>query len=113
MLYKIYINHGPGMTLTYITSRSALVAHAFGEGKLLKCNLKGKTCRKWANGQKVYENKLCPWGCLLLPRGYIHVYDHNIQTSSSLKPLVMANQSRALRRALLGRGNESLYKWSR
>ena len=27
------------------------------------------------------------WGCLLLPRGYIHVYDHNIQTSSSLKPL--------------------------
>ena len=30
-----------------------------------------------------------PWrvGCLPLPQGYIHVYDHNIQTSSSLKPL--------------------------
>ena len=28
-----------------------------------------------------------PWGgCLPLPRGYIHVYDHNILTSS-LKPL--------------------------
>ena len=26
-------------------------------------------------------------GCLPLPRGYIHVYDHNIQTSSSLKSL--------------------------
>ena len=25
-------------------------------------------------------------GCLPLPRGYIHVYDHNIETSS-LKPL--------------------------
>ena len=27
-----------------------------------------------------------PGGCLPQPRGYIHVYDHNIQTSS-LKPL--------------------------
>ena len=26
-------------------------------------------------------------GCLSLSRGYIHVYDHYIQTSSSLKPL--------------------------
>ena len=30
----------------------------------------------------------CPQGgCLPLFQGYIHVYDHNIQTSSSLKPL--------------------------
>ena len=30
-----------------------------------------------------------PWGggCLPLPRGYIHVYFHNNETSSSLKPL--------------------------
>ena len=27
-----------------------------------------------------------PGGCLSLPRGYIHVYGHNIQ-SSSLRPL--------------------------
>ena len=26
---------------------------------------------------------LIPGGCLPLPRGYIHVYDHNIQTSTS------------------------------
>ena len=26
-------------------------------------------------------------GCLPLPCGYIHVYDHNIQISSSLKQL--------------------------
>ena len=30
----------------------------------------------------------CPHGvCLSLPRGYIHVYDRNIQTSFSLKLL--------------------------
>ena len=31
--------------------------------------------------------KLSSGGCLSLSRGYIHVYDHNIQRSSSLKPL--------------------------
>ena len=35
----------------------------------------------------VYENSLPPGGCLPQPRGYINVYDHNVQTSSSLKPL--------------------------
>ena len=52
------------------------------EGKLLKYDLKGKTCRKWANGQNiyVYGKNLSPGHCLLLPRA-IHVYDHNIQTS--------------------------------
>ena len=29
---------------------------------------------------------MSPGGCLPLPRGYIHAYDHNIQTSS-WKPL--------------------------
>ena len=33
------------------------------------------------------ERNLTPGGCLPLPWGYIHVYDHNIQTSTSLKPL--------------------------
>ena len=33
------------------------------------------------------KNILGPGGCLPLPLGYIHVYDHNIETSSSLKPL--------------------------
>ena len=28
-LYEIYINHYPGMTLTYLTARSTWVAHAF------------------------------------------------------------------------------------
>ena len=32
--YKVYINHDPGMTLTYFTARSAEVPHAFEWGKL-------------------------------------------------------------------------------
>ena len=76
---------------TYFTERSTKVAHAFELGKLLKYDMKGKTCRKWANGQNiyVYEKNLSPGGCLPLPWGYIHVhvYDHNIQTSSPLKQL--------------------------
>ena len=47
-----------------------------------------------------------PGDCLSLLRGYINVYDRNIQTSS-LKSLGQ------LCKASLGRGNESLYKKSR
>ena len=56
------------------------------------------------------KKKLTPGGCLSLPRGYIDVYDHNIQTSSSLKPLSQLKPN--LCGALLGRGNENLYKRS-
>ena len=74
-LYKGYIHHDPGMTLTYFTARSTYVTHAYEWGKLLKCDLEGKTCRKWTNGQNVYVyEKTFP--------GAICVYDHNIQTSS-------------------------------
>ena len=52
-LYKVCINHDPRMTLTFVTARSKLVAHAFEWGKLLKYDLKGKICRKWANGQNI------------------------------------------------------------
>ena len=33
------------------------------------------------------KKKMSSGVCLLLPMGFIHVYDHNIQTSSSLKSL--------------------------
>ena len=39
------------------------------------------------------EKNLTPGGCLPLPWGYIHVYDHNIQTSTSLKPQCSPNLS--------------------
>ena len=38
-LYKVYINHDPGMTLTYFTARSTYVFHALEWEKLGKCNL--------------------------------------------------------------------------
>ena len=43
--------------------------------------------------------------------GAIHVYDHNIQTSSSLKPLSQSKPN--FMWSILKKGNESLYKWSR
>ena len=61
------------------------MAHAFEWGKLLK----GKTCRKWANGLKVgnSEKNWTPGVGLPPPLGNILVYYNNIQRSSSLKPL--------------------------
>ena len=61
-------------------------------------HLTGKNMKMSFNGRKlarnkqieriyVYENILGPGGCLPLPRGYLHVYDQNIQTSSFRKPL--------------------------
>ena len=42
------------MTLTYFKARSTWVAYVFEwKKKLLKCHLKGKTCRKVANGQNI------------------------------------------------------------
>ena len=38
-LYKVYITHGPWMTLTYLTARSTYVAHAFECGNIGKCHL--------------------------------------------------------------------------
>ena len=48
-LYKVGINHDPVMTLTYFMARSKQVAYALEWGKLLKWDLKGKTCREWVN----------------------------------------------------------------
>ena len=38
-LYKVYINHDPGMTLTFFTARSTEAAHAFELEKIGKCQL--------------------------------------------------------------------------
>ena len=54
---------------------------------------------------------MTPCGCLSLPRGYIHVYDHCFQTSSPLKPFGQSKPN--IMRSLLGKGNKSLYIWSR
>ena len=49
-LYKVYINHDPGMTLTFFTARSTYAAHAFeweniGKRHLMAKNLLGMS--KW------------------------------------------------------------------
>ena len=81
-LYKLYINHGPGMTLTYLMARSTYGTHAFEWGKLSKCHLKGKTLWKWVNGLNFYDSEIkCTKG-QVCPQGNIHVYYHNIQRSS-------------------------------
>ena len=48
---------------------------------MLKCHLKGKTCRKLAKGLKFYDlkKKLTPGVALTRPWGYIHVYYHSSQ----------------------------------
>ena len=82
-LYKVCLNHEPGITLTFFTARSTKVAHAIEWGKLLQCHLKGKTCSKLANGLNLYDlkKKVTPEVALTLPWGYIHVYYHSSQTS--------------------------------
>ena len=76
--YNVIINYDLWMTLTYFMARSTWVAHAFEWEKLLKCHLKGKSCRKWANGLKVGNSEKNwtlgvglppPWG-----NTGIHVY---------------------------------------
>ena len=56
--------------------------------KLLNYDLKGKTCRKGQIDKIfMFMKKMPPGGFLSLPRGNILLHDHNIQTSSALKPL--------------------------
>ena len=46
-LYKVYINGDPGLTLTYLTARSNLVACVLEWEKLLQSNL------NWKNMQEI------------------------------------------------------------
>ena len=82
-LYKVCINHDPGMTFTFFKATSTEVAHTFEWGKLLQCHLKGKTCSTLAYRLNLYDlkKKLTPEFALTLPWGYIHVYYHSSQTS--------------------------------
>ena len=83
-VYKVYINDDPGLTCINFTAMSNLTAYGCEWEKRLQCHLMGKPCSKCPNGQIFYmfENILTHGGCL--PRGYIHVYHHYFQTSSSL-----------------------------
>ena len=79
MYYNVYINHNPVMTLPYFKARSTWAAYAFEWEKLLKCHLKGKTCRKLANGQNIDLSEKKKWlkGFICPCTGAKY---HNIQT---------------------------------
>ena len=112
-LYKVCTNHDPGMTLTFLR-QGQLGSPMHLNGKNRKMSFNG---RKLARNERMdrifmfFENILGPVGCLPLPWGYIHVFDQNIQTSSSLKLLGQSKPNFMWN--ILGRGNESLDKWSR
>ena len=58
-------------------------------GENLKSHLRWKSCRKWVVGLNINdsEKKMDLRAHMPTPGGNIHVYYHNIQTSSPLKPL--------------------------
>ena len=86
-LYKICINHDPGMTLTFFTARSTYAAHhsAFEWENNRKMSINGKKLARNEQMDRISMFIKIFWA--QLPRCYINVSDHNIQTSSSLKPL--------------------------
>ena len=54
-LYKVYINHDLGMTLTYFTTRSTSVAYAFEWGKVGKCQIMVGNLLGMSKWTEVYE----------------------------------------------------------
>ena len=55
--------------------------------KLLQIKLDKLAANDQINRRFMFLKILTPQRCLPLPKGYIHVYAHYFQTSSSLKPL--------------------------
>ena len=96
---------GPWVDLDLFYGKVKLGHCTFEWGKLLQSHLMGgETCSKGLTclNNTVNENNLTPGGCLPLPQGYIHVYDHHFQTSSPLKPLGQPKPNFIL--SLLGKG---------
>ena len=78
MYDNVIINHDPVMTLTYFRTRSTWVAYEFEWRKFLKCDFKGNSRRKLANGQNFdYSKTIGPQGFICPYTGAIY---HNIET---------------------------------
>ena len=83
--YQVCSNDDPGLTLTYFMARSNLVPYAFEweKGKtedfsetIVVYDLKLATDDR-SDKKCLMTSKLCPLGvCMLLPRGYIHLWNH-------------------------------------
>ena len=112
-LYNVFINHDPRMTLTF-----------FRQGQLRSpMHLNGKNKKMSFNGRKLARNEQMDrkfmfmkifWaqGLVFSCPGVVYMYMTKI-----FKHLLLENhlaiQSQTLCGASLGRGNDSLYKWSR
>ena len=87
--YQVCSNDDPGLTLTYFTARSNLVPYVFVWEKgrtvdfsetIVVYDLKLATDDR-RDKKFLLTSKLCPLGgCMLLPRGYIHVLNHEKKT---------------------------------
>ena len=83
--YQVCSTDDPRLTMTYFTARSNLVPYAFvwEKGKtmdfsetIIVYDLKLAT-DDWSDKQFLFTSKLCPPGGVCpLPRGYIHVLNH-------------------------------------
>ena len=83
--YQVCSNDDPGLTMTYFTARSNLVPYAFvwEKGKkidfsetIVVCDLKLATDDR-SDKKFLLTSKHCPLGTVCpLPRGYIHVLNH-------------------------------------
>ena len=83
--YKICSIDDPGLTLNYFLARSNLVPYAFEWQKGKTVDFSETivvyviwTGNRWLKWQEVSVDikTLSPGGCMLLPRGYIHVLNH-------------------------------------
>ena len=76
------------MTMTYFTARPTYVAYAFEWRKTVKMSFKGENLQKMSNRTEylmiLKTKQLTPEAhtCMSPPQGNMHVYYHNIQTSS-------------------------------
>ena len=104
---RVCINHDPMVTLTYFTTRSTWVnvPNAFEWGKTFKKSFEVKILQE--TGINDSEKKLDPRAHMPPPQGIIHVYYHNIQTSSPLKPLGQLKPN--FMRGIYRMGNECIY----
>ena len=83
--YQVYSNDDPGLTLTYCKARSNLVRYAFVWEKdktvdfsetIVVYDLKLATDDR-SDKKFLLTSKFSPLGgCMLLPRGYLHVLNH-------------------------------------
>ena len=82
-LFKVSVNHDLGMTMADYIQRSTLIAHAFEWKKISNVIKWGKFAGSMQMDRRfMFMEKNVLRGLSAWPLGYIHVYDHNIQTSS-------------------------------